>query len=88
MIRQAMTFYGDVQGVGFRYTAYHIANSLGLTGYVHNEWDGTVTAQVQGDSETIDLFLSQIGRGRYINIDRIDKKDIPLDEDERTFRIE
>ena len=44
MIRQAMTFYGDVQGVGFRYTAYHIANSLGLTGYVHNEWDGTVTA--------------------------------------------
>ena len=88
MIRQAMTFYGDVQGVGFRYTAYHIANSLGLTGYVHNEWDGTVTAQVQGDREAIDLFLSQIGRGRYINIDRIDKKDIPLDEDERTFRIE
>lgn len=88
MIRQAMTFYGDVQGVGFRYTAYHIANSLGLTGYVHNEWDGTVTAQVQGDRETIDLFLTQIGRGRYISIDRIDKVDMQVDEDERTFRIE
>ncbi|SHI11867.1 acylphosphatase [Butyrivibrio fibrisolvens DSM 3071] len=88
MIRQAMTFYGDVQGVGFRYTAYHIANSLGLTGYVHNEWDGSVTAQVQGEREEIDLFLAQIGRGRYINIERIEQKNIPLDEDERTFRIE
>ena len=88
MIRQAMTFYGDVQGVGFRYTAYHIANSLGLTGYVHNEWDGSVTAQVQGEREEIDLFLAQIGRGRYINIERIEQQNIPVDEDERTFRIE
>lgn len=88
MIRQHITFYGDVQGVGFRYTAYHIANSSGLTGYVHNEWDGTVTAEVQGERDKINLFLDQIGKGRYISIDHIDQKEIPLDEDERSFRIE
>lgn len=88
MIRQHITFYGDVQGVGFRYSAYHIANSLGLTGYVHNEWDGSVTSEVQGDEDEIDLFLDKIGRGRYISIDRIEKTNMSLDEDERTFRIE
>ena len=29
-IRRRMTFYGRVQGVGFRYTAKHLARSLGL----------------------------------------------------------
>ncbi|SES41379.1 acylphosphatase [Butyrivibrio fibrisolvens] len=88
MVRKEMIFYGGVQGVGFRYTAYHIANSIGLTGFVHNEWDGSVKAQLQGDEEAIDLFLDKIGRGRYISIDRIEQRDMPIDEDERTFRIE
>ena len=33
-VRKRMTFYGRVQGVGFRYTAKHLAHSLGLTGWV------------------------------------------------------
>ena len=47
-IRRRMTFYGRVQGVGFRYTAKHLARSLGLTGWVENQWDGTVLLEVQG----------------------------------------
>ena len=41
-IRKRIIFHGRVQGVGFRYTAKHLANSLGITGWVKNEWDGTV----------------------------------------------
>ncbi len=43
-VRKRMIFHGRVQGVGFRYTAKHLAHSLGLTGWVENEYDGTGAA--------------------------------------------
>ena len=42
-VRKRIIFYGDVQGVGFRYRALHAANFLGITGWVRNEWDGSVS---------------------------------------------
>ena len=47
-VRKHIVFQGRVQGVGFRYTAKYMAQSLGLVGWVQNEWDGTVTMEVQG----------------------------------------
>ena len=41
-IRYHVIFYGQVQGVGFRYRAYYAAYQLGLTGWVRNCWDETV----------------------------------------------
>ena len=38
-IRYHVIFYGQVQGVGFRYRAYYAAYQLGLTGWVRNCWD-------------------------------------------------
>jgi len=32
MIRRHYLFYGRVQGVGFRFTTYHLAKKLGLQG--------------------------------------------------------
>lgn len=52
-IRYHVIFYGQVQGVGFRYRAYYAAYQLGLTGWVRNCWDETVEMEVQGDEETI-----------------------------------
>ena len=40
MVRKHIYFSGDVQGVGFRYRSCYIAQSLGLTGWVENLWDG------------------------------------------------
>ena len=40
MVRKHIFFSGDVQGVGFRYRSFYIAQSLGLTGWVENLWDG------------------------------------------------
>lgn len=47
-VRKRIIFHGRVQGVGFRYTAKYLAQSLGLTGWVANEWDGTVSMEIQG----------------------------------------
>ena len=42
IVRKHIYFSGDVQGVGFRFRSYYIAQSLGLTGWVENMWDGRV----------------------------------------------
>ena len=59
MKRFRICFYGRVQGVGFRYTAYHIAQELSLSGWVKNEFDGTVLCEVQGDGAAIDEFRTR-----------------------------
>ena len=52
-IRQQLRFTGHVQGVGFRYTAYHLAQNIGITGWVYNDYDGSVLMQAQGTKEQI-----------------------------------
>ena len=47
-VRRRYSIEGQVQGVGFRYRARYAAQSLGLTGWVENEDDGSVTLEVQG----------------------------------------
>ncbi len=87
MIRISANFYGYVQGVGFRYTASYAASSLGLTGWVRNEYDGSVSSEVQGDEESIQRWIKMISSGRFIKIDRVDCKEIPVDPKERSFSV-
>jgi acylphosphatase len=62
MIRYHLRFTGQVQGVGFRWTATRAANVLGLTGWVYNAWDGSVEMEVQGDEQSIDQMIAAIDR--------------------------
>ncbi len=87
MKRFRIRFFGRVQGVGFRWTAYHIAQGLDLTGWVENEFDGTVLCEVQGESAAVDGFLGKLNGSRYIRIDDMDIKELALDESERCFDI-
>ncbi len=48
-----------VQGVGFRPFIYRMAVKNGLTGFVQNNPEG-VTAEVEGTSEALELFLTGI----------------------------
>jgi acylphosphatase len=86
-IRQRIRFYGQVQGVGFRYTAQYEAQRLGLTGWVGNEWDGTVLMEVQGDEQDILHLIQSLESDRFIEIDRIEKQLYALDERETNFTI-
>ena len=47
IVRRHITFYGWVQGVGFRYRARHAAELYGCTGWVRAEWDSSVTMEIQ-----------------------------------------
>jgi acylphosphatase len=48
---------GHVQGVGYRYAASRMAESLGLTGFVKNKPNGSVYIEVQGSSDLINTFV-------------------------------
>ena len=85
-IRKKYKFYGRVQGVGFRYTAKYLAQSLGLTGWVENEYDGTVEMEVQGREPMIDKLLEGLNRNSFINIEWIDLEVIPT-EVEKSFYV-
>lgn len=87
MIRKAFKFTGSVQGVGFRYRAQYAANGLGVTGWVKNEWDGSVSMEAQGSEEQINEMLKLINQGSYIQIDRMEYYEIPVVEDERSFHV-
>lgn len=77
-VRKRIVFHGRVQGVGFRYTAKYLAQSLGLTGWVQNEWDGTVTMEIQGAEVLINKLLVSLNHGHFISIEWMDTKEIPL----------
>ena len=80
-VRKHIIFHGIVQGVGFRYTAYYAAQSVGVTGWVRNLYDGTVEAEAEGTQADIDMMIAAIKRGRFIEIDSMDISEIPLKGD-------
>jgi len=74
-IAKHIIFVGRVQGVGFRFTAYDIANRHQLTGFVRNVPDGTVEMLVQGHPQDIDDCVEDIKNdfAGYIRETRIDE---------------
>ena len=86
-VRKHIVFHGRVQGVGFRYTAKYLARSLGVTGWVKNEWDGTVVMEVQGREMLINELLKGLNRNSFIEIEWIDTKEIPTEERESCFSV-
>jgi len=88
MIRKHFRFTGRVQGVGFRYRAKYAANSMGITGWAKNEYDGSVEMEAQGTEEQINRMLVMINKGDYIVIDNIESKQIPLVEHETSFYVQ
>ena len=86
MVRKAITFYGSVQGVGFRWRARNAADHFGCTGWARNEWNGTVSMEIQGDEDAIDSVILTIEKGTYVRIENMDVRIIPLLPDERGFR--
>ena len=87
-IRKHIKFYGSVQGVNFRYTSSTIAKKLGLTGWVRNEYNGSVEMEAQGTSELINKLIDTMKNvSQYIVIDNIEQKVIPVVKDEKEFII-
>jgi acylphosphatase len=57
------TVTGQVQGVGFRYSAAAQARRLGLTGWVANREDGSVEGLASGADHALGQFRDWLERG-------------------------
>ena len=49
-----------MQGVGFRYTAQHLAAGYPVAGYVRNLPGGDVELVVEGEAEGVERFLAAV----------------------------
>ena len=86
-IRQQLRFSGRVQGVGFRYTAQYTAQQFGLTGWVYNDYDGSVLMEIQGKPDSIRKMIERLDSDRFIRIDIIEKTNLPVIEHEISFYV-
>ena len=87
VIRRHYVFYGEVQGVGFRWYAMKAAEAAGITGWVRNEYDGSVSMELQGTADQIDAAVEMLGKDSWIRIDRTTMRDMEPDESERRFTV-
>ena len=65
LVRYFGTATGRVQGVGFRMFVQQNAMNFGITGWVKNMSDGTVTMELQGSQAAIDRLEAIIREGNY-----------------------
>jgi len=54
---------GHVQGVGFRAFVLERAESMGLTGWVRNTYDGQVEVLAEGPRNVLEMLLAYLQRG-------------------------
>ncbi len=77
--------FGKVQGVFFRASTKDTADRLGVSGWVRNESDGTVTIVAEGNRITALIEWAKTGP-QFARVDGLDVEDVP-DEGYRSFDI-
>lgn len=88
MHRYFIQVFGRVQGVGFRYFASYMAKNFNLTGWVKNCNDGSVSIEVQGEAQSISLFIEKINKGNaFVKVENMDCRKIEHIGNERSFRV-
>ena len=87
-VRKAGRAEGRVQGVGLRFFVQSNAKSMGITGWVKNMSDGSVTMELQGEAETVERLMAKIRKGNdWIRVTNYEVEDLPVVEGENTFAI-
>ena len=87
-VRKSVTVSGKVQGVGFRYFVRQEARALGVTGWVMNLKDGTVTMEVQSTPEIIEKLIARLQKGNgYSKVVQIKSYDLDIIKGENKFGI-
>lgn len=83
MLKTAHVSYrGNVQGVGFRYTAQELARRHGMRGYVRNLPDGSVELLAQGEERDVKGYLGALRQRMCLYIET---QDVDWSESEKIF---
>ena len=84
-VAKHILFTGRVQGVGFRFTAYHIATRYNLTGEVRNLPDGTVEMTAQGHSDNVEDAIDNLKKTFMVTEAKI--SEVPINPGYKDFQI-
>jgi acylphosphatase len=83
------TVRGRVQGVGFRYFVDGEARTLGITGWVRNNHDGSVEVLAQGTTAQLTRLHERLRQGpRSARVDNVEMTPAEAQPGLKTFRIE
>jgi acylphosphatase len=63
MVHRRVVVRGDVQGVGYRWSARQRATELGVSGFVQNQADGSVVAELRGADSAVDAMVEWMRSG-------------------------
>ena len=74
-----VTIRGRVQGVGFRNSVAKKAKSIGLSGWVCNQADGSVYCLAQGTDSQLEQLLGYLHKGPILA--RVDSVDVVKDNE-------
>jgi acylphosphatase len=87
-VRLEATVRGFVQGVGFRFFVLREAAELELTGWVANEFDGTVRIVAEGGPDRIARFRAALEAGPPgAAVERVSAVEMPATGTFREFSV-
>ncbi|PHS33024.1 MAG: acylphosphatase [Methylophaga sp.] len=79
---------GRVQGVGYRYSSCHYAQSLALLGWVKNCSDGKVEMIAEGDNISLEQLLTWLKKGpRFAKVNKVEVQQLPATGEFTEFSI-
>src|SRR5512144_68237 len=80
---------GRVQGVGFRWFVEREAGTLGIAGWVRNNFDGSVEVLAMGNREQLSQLRSRLRAGpRAARVDDVEESEAQPVPGLKSFRIE
>ena len=83
-----MRIRGTVQGVGFRAWTLRQAEALGVSGWVRNEADGSVTVLVAGPEDAVAAMIERLREGpRAARVSDLKTEHADPEEAPPAFRI-
>ncbi len=83
-----LSISGRVQGVWFRSSAKEAAEQLGITGWIANELDRSVTVVAQGDKDVLEDFQDWCKEGSPgAKVEKVTIKNLPEAELYAGFKI-
>lgn len=79
---------GIVQGVGFRWFVLQRARRWRVTGWVRNNRDGSVSMEMQGSRDTLEMMRDEIRQGpSWSHVESVEVKEIPIVVGEHGFQV-
>ena len=88
--RARVSIKGLVQGVFFRQSTMETARQLGVAGWVRNESDGSVAAEIVGSRQNVEKLIAWCHKGPpSARVDKVDVQwlDADASDDARRFEV-